>query len=80
MSSQTALTAPGTRLTRFLVWWQAFLAFSGYVTAAGVLAKTLGPDVAAYALVINGGLNLATGVVVAKLLPAAMQQASSGTP
>lgn len=80
MSSQEAPPAAVTRLARNLVWWQAFLAFTGYVTAAGVLGDWVEPKVAGLALVINGGLNQATGIVIAKLLPAAMAPDSLEAP
>lgn len=78
MSDQAAAQAPGARLAQWLAWWQAFLAFSGYVCAAGVLSKVMSPDLAALTLVINGGLNQATGVIIARLMPAAIERAASG--
>lgn len=57
------------RHVRFLIWWQAFLAFTGYVTAAGVLTNFVSTDVAALLLVINGGLNQATGVLISRQFP-----------
>lgn len=50
------------------MWWQAFLAFTSYVTAAGVLSDLASPKVAAFLLVINGGLNQATGVLLSRQL------------
>lgn len=46
------------------------MAFFGYVVAAGVLSTWWSADVVALLLVINGGLNQATGVWLSKRLPA----------
>lgn len=80
MSDTTAPPRPGERLTRWLTVWQAFLAFTGYVCAAGILADWMTPRAATLCLVINGGLNLGTGILVSRLLPAAFQKALSEHP
>lgn len=80
MASPVGSQGAGARLMRWLPWWQAFLAFSGYVTAAGVLSNVMPAQWAALCLVINGGLNQATGALISRLMPAAIQQAASGAP
>lgn len=66
MASDAFLPSLSARASRWLIWWQAFLAFTGYVAAAGVLSDLASPKVAAALLVINGGLNQATGVILSK--------------
>jgi hypothetical protein len=55
------------RRHRGLILWQTTLAFSSYVSAAGVLSDVIGAQWAALILVITGGLTQATGVYIAAL-------------
>ena len=76
MASDGGPRARPPRRVQFLIWWQAFLAFAGYVTAAGVLSDLASPKIAAACLVIYGGLNQATGVYLSKVVSAS----SPGSP
>lgn len=69
-----------TRRNNFLVWWQSFMAFTGYLTAAGVLTNIVDPKWSALALAINGGLAQATGVWIAKATPMVEAQDSLNGP
>ena len=74
-------TAQGTsRPVRFLIWWQAFMAFANYVAAAGVLSDLASPKIAAGLLVLTGGLNQATGVYVSKALSGGTNNTPPGVP
>jgi hypothetical protein len=80
MSSPAGTPVVGVRLAQWLVWWQALLAFSGYITAAGVLYTIASPRMAALCLAINGGLNQATGVIISQMVPSAIRRAGSEPP
>lgn len=73
----TTPSSPAVRRVNVLALWHSMLAFLSYVAAAGVLTDVIGPKWAALALVVVGGLNVATGVYVAKALPGAIAETAS---